>query len=206
MNGLNEIRNEKELIQRIKDGDKEAFSTLFRCYYSDLCMFIHRYIELPTNCESLIQDIFLNIWLKRSQWQPSGTIKSYLCKAARNRAFNYLRHQKIERSFLEQHKYENESEWDLHVQQQYYHDFDNEKEGQEELIAEVKKAVNKLPERMRLIFNLNRDDGLSYPEIAEVLDISVKTVETQMGRALKSIRNQMTDHFCIDSSKLNKNN
>jgi len=195
MNKRKDIDNEAELIHRIKGGDKEAFSTLYHAYYSELCLFIYRYIELPATCESLIQDIFLNIWLKRNQWQPRGTIKAYLCKAARNRAFNYLRHQKIERTYLEIHKNEIEDEWELHVMQQNNPDSDFDQEEQKKLFADIQKAVNNLPERMQLIFNLSRNDGLSHSEIAEILDISVKTVETQMGRALKSIREELSDFF-----------
>ncbi len=195
MNKSRDIFNEAELIRRIRDGDKEAFSVLFRTYYSDLCVFVQRYINLPATCENLIQDLFLNIWLQRSQWHPKGTARSYLYKAAQNRAFDYLRHQKVERICLQHHKVERELEWELYKSGQYHQDSHLDQSVDRKLLADIQKAVNKLPERMKLIFTLNRDEGLSYSEIADVLEVSVKTVEAQMGRALKSLREQLSDFF-----------
>ena len=188
-------KNEDELVRKIRNGDRNAFAGLFRSYYSELCVFIQRYINQPATCENLIQDLFLYLWMHRNQWEPKGTVKAYLFKAAQNRAYDYLRHQKVERISLEHYKIERDIEWEECSSGQHHQETQHEQKVDYELLVAVENAVNKLPVRMKLIFSLSRDDGLSYPEIAEVLNLSVKTVETQMGRALKSLREQLADYF-----------
>ena len=180
---------EQDLILKIRNNDRGAFETLFRRYYTELCHFVQRYVNEPIICEDLIQELFLRLWLHRYQWEPKGSVKAYLYKAARNKAFDYFRHKKIE----------SEIEWETYKLEYLHQESQQEQCIDEDLLAAVQKAVNKLPERMKLIFTLSREDGLSYPEIAEVLDLSVKTVETQMGRALKSLREQLSDYFRIKS-------
>jgi RNA polymerase sigma-70 factor, ECF subfamily len=178
-----------ELILKIKNDEKDAFEALFRRYYSELCHFIQRYINESEICEDLIQELFLRLWLYRIQWEPKGSVKAYLYRAARNKAFDYLRQKKIER----------EIEWETYKRDYFHQESQQELAIDEDLLAAVQCAVNKMPKRMKLIFTLSREDGLSYPEIAEVLDLSVKTVETQIGRALKSLRVQLSDIFRIKS-------
>ena len=91
--------------------------------------------------------------------------------------------------------FEREIEWESLKSDQVHHNSRLDQQIDIELLDAVQKSVNKLPERMKLIFTLSRDEGLSYPEIAEVLDLSVKTVETQMGRAIKSLREQLSDYL-----------
>jgi RNA polymerase sigma-70 factor, ECF subfamily len=176
---------EQELILKIRNDDRDAFETLFRRYYIELCHFVQRYVNEPAICEDLIQELFLRLWLHRNKWELKGSVKAYLYKSAQNKAFDYFRHKKIE----------SEIEWESYKLEYLQQESQQEQVIDEELLAAVHKAVNKLPERMKQIFTLSRDDGLSYPEIADVLELSVKTVETQMGRALKSLRQQLSDYF-----------
>ncbi len=186
---------ESHIVQRIQEGDKEAFSDIYLTYYPDLCVFVERLIKSPPICENLVQDLFFKIWLQRTTWNPKGTVRSYLYKAARNRAYDYLKHQKFERSYLERYKMQQEIEWESRKSETFYPNSHSEPEANRELIEDVQKAIDKLPDRMKLIFTLSREEGLSYPEIADILSISVKTVETQMGRALRSLRALLSDYF-----------
>lgn len=183
----NHSLNDSELIQRIQFGDKEAFSQLYQTYFFNLCEFAYRYVKMPSVCEELVQDLFLNIWMMREQWEPEGSIRPYLYKSIKNRAFDYLKHQKVERKYLDWRKMEQELDsrqrtLSLHQEEQ-------------ELAEAIEDAIAQLPDRRQEIFLLSREDGLTYREIAEVLDISVKTVETQMGRSLKTLRKLLSEYL-----------
>lgn len=189
---------ENWLIKRIKSGDKDAFAELYQKHYSELCNFIFNYVEAEAICEELVQDLFLKVWNSRNRFNPEFGLKSYLYKAARNIALDYLRHRKTEKKYLNIHKIERENEWRSQKLKQTEVILQNASssvlKGQE-LSEIVEVAIEQLPESRRIIFLLSREDGLTYSEIASVLDISVKTVETQMGRSLKTLRSVLSEHI-----------
>jgi RNA polymerase sigma-70 factor (ECF subfamily) len=162
-------------IQRIRQGDQAAFESLFRAFAPGLCAFLGRYVESRSVAEDLVQDLFLTLWQKRGEMEITGTVDSYLFGAARNRALNYLRHQRVADRFrttvLERAEPVGFSE-----------------EGEILEMLEVQEAVETLPPRCRLIFTLHHHQGLTYADIATSLGLSVKTVDTQMGRALRALR------------------
>lgn len=186
-------RSDEELVQRIRRGEKEAFETLYRAYFFDLCEFTYRYVRLPAVCEEIVQDLFLNIWRRRDNLSPKGSIRSYLYKSARNGALDYLKHLEVQREYLKNYKLEKQLEWEL-LKLESAAGILEEEEGVE-LSEAVRSAIASLPDQRRTIFLLSREDGLTYREIAEVLDISVKTVETQMGRALATLRTLLAEYF-----------
>lgn len=191
------FRNDLNLISRIQAGDKEAFAKLYRAYFISLCEFVHKYVDMPAVCEELVQDLFLNIWRKRDKWDPKGTPRSYLYKGARNRALDYLKHLEVERDYLEYHKIEREEEWES-LREESHQMMQPETltpVSDQLLIEAVDHAIGQLPVRRKLIFLMSREDGLTYREIADVLGISVKTVETQMGRSLKTLRSLLSEHI-----------
>ncbi|MBC8185284.1 RNA polymerase sigma-70 factor [candidate division KSB1 bacterium] len=165
-------------IESIQNGDASVFETLFRTYYASLCGFVYQYTKSTEAAEEIVQNIFLKIWENHEKWKPHGTIKSYLYKAAKNHSLNYLKHQTRKQKIFD-------SEAVVEIQSDITPA--DELHGRE-LHKAVSYAVNKLPEKCRLIFNLNRQEGMTYTDIADNLDISIKTVETQMGRALKTLR------------------
>lgn len=175
------ISDEEELIQRLSQHDRNAFEQIFRTYYSDLCKFCMKYVRDEQVAEEIVQEVFINIWERRSNLTITTSIKSYLFTAIRNRSFNYLKLQlpkeqkKVDLEglgFLEEDSREQEMIMD-------------------ELKAYVHEAVESLPNKCRIIFNLSRNAGMTYKEIAEELDISVKTVENQIGLALKKLRENL---------------
>ena len=173
-----------ENLQKIKSGDSEAFEVLFRACFQPLVNFIYRFVKDIEIAENLTQEIFLAIWKNRTGINPDLDFKIYLFRAARNKALNHLKKQKIENHLR--------LEIDLHSRRPKtpYDDL-----NEAELSEAIATGVENLPDKCRLIFAMNRFDGLTYKEISETLNISIKTVETQMGRALKSLRKSLIHCF-----------
>lgn len=170
--------SDSALVGRIREGDEIAFELLFRSYYLRLCRFTLYLIRDFSDSEQLVQDVFLNVWQMRAHWSPRGTVRSYLYRAARNQALNYLRHKQIAGSIEDI-----ESQSAEIAQAGLEEDYERK-----ELAVAVQQATELLPPQCRLVFALHRQDGLTYSEIADVLGISTKTVETHIGRALKTLR------------------
>ena len=173
------MNNDSELMEKISQGHEESFATLFDCYYPSLCFYTNKYIHDLDESRSLIQEIFIDIWIKRNRLKINQSVKAYLFKSAHNKARDYLKHKAIEL------KYENE-----HPFAEAVNDPDLIEEA--ELNARINKAINELPEKCREIFILCRFEELRYSEIANRLEISVKTVEMQMGIALKKLRTKLS--------------
>lgn len=168
-----------ELVRRIRGGDERALETVFRAHFAGMASFVQRFVRSPDVAEELVQDIFLKLWTKREQLSDIESFRTYLFRAARNQALNWLRRQKLERRWQEEHAGDDEASASPLA---------DEEAAEQELSAAVQEAINRLPPRCREVFLLSRDGGLTYAEIANTLGISVKTVETQMGRALKALR------------------
>ena len=175
-----QVRTESEWVRKIRTGDGEAFERLFSLYCQPLIHFVRRYVQDTSIAENLVQDVFLAIWVNRSQLDPALNIKTYLYTAARNQALKHLRHSDVERRSAEE------------VTLAFSRQKTPEGEWQEkEIAASVYQAIEALPEKCRILFSMNRFDHLTYAEMAEIQHISIKTVETQMGRALKFLRNRL---------------
>ena len=136
--------------------------------------------------EEVIQDLFLHLWERRHEWEPAVPLNIYLFRAARNRAIDYLRHQRVETEFQQR------------VAQRRDEGFEprpplrgDEAAQGAELEDAIERAVSALPPRCQEVFRLNRYHYLSYAEVAEVMQISTKTVEVQMGRALTARRRRL---------------
>jgi len=175
--------DEKSLLPKLLDGDEKAFEAIFRFYYTKLVWFVYKYLKSKDASEEVVQDLFLAIWEKRSTLNITTSLKAYLYTSARNRSFNYLkRHANLNVS-LEEHEYRAVAE--------------NQEADVSVNYSETKKAINDalalLPAQCRKIFEMSRNELLTYKEIADVLGLSIKTVETQMGRALKSMRNNLKE-------------
>lgn len=185
---MNEYKyNDKEdsdLIDAVQRGDKNAFARVYRLYFSELCDFTFYITRNKEVAKELVQDTFLIIWEQREHWQPKGSIRSYLFRAAKNRSLDYLKHVKVEREWQKTHQ------MDLRVV-----DADEEAVTQAELAAAIDKSVDELPEKCRIIFIMNRNQGFTYGEIAEIQGISQKTVETQIGRALKKLKESLVRYL-----------
>lgn len=178
--------NEPELIERIKQGDIHAFEMLFKTYYVSLCNFCNKIVKDPDVAEEIVQDFFARFWDKRYFTDVNTSAKSYLFRSVYNNSFKYLRHKKI---ILEHENYSLNNNDNFQLP-------DNLVEiGEMQHI--IKVTLLKLPERTREIFELNRNKGLKYQEIAEKLDISVKTVEAHITSVLKTLRTNLKDYLIV---------
>ena len=171
----------KDNISHIKFGNESAFNKLFDEYYKPLCFFCNSYILDFDKARSLVQEVFVEIWIKKEKLKISTSIKNYLYTAVKNKSIDYLRTQKTNiqiSDFIEEK---------LKIP---FRDLVQEAEIKNKL----NKGIDELPEKCREIFLLCRFEGLKYKEIAEKLNISVKTVEMQMGIALKRLRSKLSDY------------
>lgn len=178
------IIRDNKWVEGINRGDIKSFEAIYKCYYSQLFYFLKRYLDSESTIEDIIQNVFFNIWQKRTTLEPIGTLKSYLYTAVRNHALTQLESEK---------KYERIAEEIIDVtdsdDEEIYPSFKIE-----ELREAYQKAVAKLPKKRRHIFLMHRQDNLTYKEISEVLNISIKTVETQMSRSLKFLAESLSDY------------
>lgn len=171
-------------VKRIKVGDSIAFKELFFAYCQPLVRFALRFVKDVTAAEDVVQDVFLKIWLNRQQLNPNFNIKSYLFVAVKNQALKLQRQQSIRHQ-------------GSRIMRLSHQNIPTPEEtlNTKEIETTVFQALKELPDRCRLIFSMNRFDGLTYAEIAEILDLSIKTIETQMGRALKHLRDKLGQYL-----------
>lgn len=171
---------DRDLLERLRRGDSAAFDAIFRTWYASLVGMAERMLGRRAVAEEIVQDVMLELWRRRETLAAEGSPQAYLFQSTRNRVLNHLRHVKVEQRG-EPHIVASASSGprvDAAV-------------AAEELEAAVTRAVAELPDRCREVFELSRVHGLRYAEIAETLGVSVKTVEAQMGKALRLLRERL---------------
>lgn len=174
------LTDEREIFGWIKKGDEKAFESLFHKYYGLLCAYATRIVIDKDTAEEIVQDFFVKIWEKREQLSVETSVKNYLYQSVKNHCVNYIQHNKIKLKYARVAAEESE---DL-VAEEF--DF-----PEPDLFEKIEICIGGLPEKRREIFRLSRRDGLKYHQIAEKLQISVKTVETQMSLAFKTLRENL---------------
>lgn len=167
-----------DLQQRIAlHGDQTAYKELYLVFYKPLMQFAYSFVRSYENSEEIVSDVFLNIWKKRETLTKVQNLKLYLFVSTKNTALNYLRSQK--KPLLQAEQYQ------VQLQSIY---FDPERLMiTEEMVNRVQAAIRKLPPRCQLIFKLVKEDGLKYREVAELLNLSLKTVENQVTTATRRL-------------------
>ncbi len=176
-------------IDKIEAEDAVAFESLFKTHYAKLCFYANTIIGNLAVSEEIIADLFTEIWEKRTQIQFSSSTKAYLYKSAYNRCLNYIKHAKIESAYVE-YLLKNESKNFFSEMPSYAYD-------EKEISKEITAAIDKLPEKCKAIFLLSRVQNKKYHEIANMLELSPKTVENQMAIALKKLRQMLMHLFTI---------
>ncbi|HAQ19339.1 MAG TPA: RNA polymerase sigma-70 factor [Prolixibacteraceae bacterium] len=174
--------DDKELYLKFKEGDEWAFQSLFRKYYSAMCHFARQFLNDSELAEETVQDMFVKIWEKRETLNIETSVKHYLFRSIRNKCLNQIQHEKIKKQYAGM------------VLESSHQDIDPEHYYIEVgLIQRIEQSIDALPPKRKEIFRLSREQGMKYKEIADTLNISIKTVEAQMGLALKHLRHELKD-------------
>lgn len=168
------------LLKRIQNDDAQAFDQLFMAYYPGLMRYCKMLLPYPSDeAEEALLDVFFKVWQQRKQLNIHSSLSSFLYTAVKNRVHDYYRKKKLKVYDLEGVA---ENEADAHYllpdQQLVY----------KELQENIEQLISSLPERSQLIFRMNREDDLTYEEIASLLNISINSVKTQMYRAIKFLK------------------
>ncbi len=166
-----------------------AFEIFFKKYFSSLCSYSQTKFGFDIDLsKEVVHAGFIKLWESRQTLRDDLSIIAYLHKIITNSCIDILRHQQVK---LKHEKYVLQSNCD----RVSHHGFNNP--DNKYLADDVNKAVSALPEQMRKIFELSRYEGLKYAEIASHLNISIKTVETQMSRALVKLRKSLSDYLSL---------
>jgi len=170
-------QNYTELFAKIKNDDIKAYESVYRIFYVKLCRYLSNFCSEKTIVEDIVQDVLINLWAKRKGIEINTSLESYLYKAAYFSFLDYYRKHKRINENLEQIRYAlvNEVEHET-------------TENKEKQVKVLHTAIETLPSKCKEILLLNKYEGYRYKEIAEHLNLSVKTVENQMGRAFSIIR------------------
>lgn len=171
---------DSHLAARIRAGDRAAFKELFLEYYEALCRYAYRYVGAQDVAEDLVQDVFFDLWNRRETWHPKHSLRAFLYGAVRNQTLNYQRRTRA-------HARGDDAIGGLLSLEDPEETF---RYGELSRVAE--QAIRELPPRCRHMFMLSREHELTYAEIAAATGVSIKTVETQMGRALQHLRDRLS--------------
>jgi RNA polymerase sigma-70 factor (family 1) len=175
------------LLKKIAEGDELAFRQLFHCYHQRLLHFAFSLIKTREAAEEIVEDVFIRIWKNRAALPGIQNLKIYLYTATKNTSLNYLSKKALENI--------TDPFDDLNVTLQDTAISPEQIMITNEIFNNIREAVESLPPRCKMIFKLVREDGLKYKEVAEILNISVNTIETQMTIALKRIAEAVRKDF-----------
>ena len=179
--------NESQLISQLQRQDESAFEQVFKSHYKNLHAYAFTMLKDEMAAEEMVQNVFYKLWERNQSITISGSIAAYLYRAVNNESLNYLKHLKVrsEHHLFVSHRAEpGQGSASSRIQLR-------------ELQEKLKDALNELPEQCRTVFQLSRFEELRYREIADKLNISVKTVENHMGKALKILRTKLVDFLVI---------
>jgi RNA polymerase sigma-70 factor (ECF subfamily) len=172
--------SDRALVGRLIRGDERAFDEIFRAWYTPLVRAADVMLRERAVAEEVVQEVMLELWRRRDRLDPGGSAQAYLFQATRNRALNHLRHRQVQRrsaTHLAGDEARDASAPSRLVAQ--------------EIDAALRGALDELTPRCREVFELSRVHGLKYGEIADTLGVSVKAVEAQMGKALRTLRERL---------------
>src|SRR6266571_7935195 len=170
---------ERAWADRIRAGHMDAFEALYRMYWERLYAFAFRYLRSQQDAEDAVQEVFFRIWRGRAEWVPAGAVRNYVYVAVRNAARDRLERAAVARR------------WGGHVGQVATVAAIQSELEAAELVAAVQRALDELPPKRSAVCKLRLIDELSYAQIADRLGIREKTVETQLARGLKFLRERM---------------
>lgn len=176
------LEEDKALLALVKEGRMKAFNALFRKYYQPLCAYAHRYV-VREDLEEIVQDLFLWLWKHREEVEIHTSLHVYLFRAVHTRCLN-----RIERNAAKRRV--ETSYWEKYAGHCSIEDYQTD-----ELITRIHEAIRKLPESYRQAFVQHRFNDKSYKEIAQELNVSAKTVDYRIQKALKLLREDLKEYL-----------
>lgn len=169
-------------------SDIKSYEELFRTHYGNLCSYANKYVEDLDAAEEIVQEVFVKLWENRNTIEINTNFQSYIFRAVRNSCLNLIKHINIR----EEYKAYNQQELERNQQNL------EEEIHASELETRIREAIEQLPAERRKVFIMSRYEGLKYREIAEKLNISDKTVENQMGKAIKFMKEKISKYLIIN--------
>lgn len=173
---------EQILLGKLADGDTGAFTAIFEAYYKDLVMFAFTFTKNSNNAEEIVQEVFVRLWENRSDVRQYGSLKSFLLKSIQNLCIDEIRHRKVREDYA----------GDSEIHQLYINDTEDYI-LYTDLQNRLDDLLAQMPDEMAQTFRMNRFDGLKYQEIAQQLKVSLRTVESRIGKALQILRQALKD-------------
>ncbi|MGE0078402.1 MAG: RNA polymerase sigma-70 factor [Bacteroidales bacterium] len=179
--------SDQNILVGLRNGDEQVFEGIFRTYYERLCNYANTILNDMDEAEEMVQGAFLTVWEKHETIEIHTSVKSYLYRAVHNSCLNRVKHYKVQKVHGEEFKNRSDILLD---------DASQDLIGTE-LDSLVAHAIDSLPQQCKQVFKLSRFESLTYAEIAEQLNISVKTVENHMAKALKTLREKLKDYLPV---------
>ena len=176
---------ERSMAPLVFNGEAETFEKLFKTHFKSLYAYAFTIVKEEMAAEEMVQNVFFKIWEKKAGLDILSPALPYLYKSVYHESLNYLKHQKVKAAY--------------HAHTVYLMKNETEQASKKIMLSELEQQINKalseLPEQCRTIFQMSRFEELKYQEIADKLGLSIKTVENQMGKALKILRLKLVDYL-----------
>lgn len=179
---------EKNLIEGIRSGDEHAFEKVFLKYYALLSSVAADYVGSYDTGKEIAHEVLISLWVRGTDWNPVGPLKPYLYQAVIKASMTVMKKESRRRNMMERYSV---------MLDQTENNLDRQMD-ENELKSNLWSVVRKLPQKRYMVFLLHKRYELSYKEIAQIMDISIKTVENQMGSALKYIRKELLRNYLED--------
>ncbi|HEX2921287.1 MAG TPA: RNA polymerase sigma-70 factor [Bacteroidales bacterium] len=177
------MTSDKERIRRIRGGDVKEFESLFRSSYPSLVRYAKVLVKDHDTAEEIVQDLFVRLWQNKNDLLIDSSLTGYLFRSVHNRCLHHINHLKVVEKYNEEMSQKQPESPESPADILNY----------AELQGKIARILEKLPERCGQIFFMNRFEGLKYAEIAQKLSVSIKTVEANMGKALKEFRKELAE-------------
>ncbi|OFX17587.1 MAG: hypothetical protein A2033_04625 [Bacteroidetes bacterium GWA2_31_9] len=171
----------------IEKLDKNSFEILFKQYFSVLCQFARKYVRDLDTSKEIVHDCFVSFWDKRDTIDLSKPVKTYLFTSVHNRCLNHIRNNK---------KFDQNVE-NFELLDLSHHHIASDSLVEQEISSQINNAIESLPEKCKEIFKMSRFEEMKYKEIAEKLNLSIKTVEAQMSKALQVMRTSLSEFISV---------
>lgn len=186
--------DDKKLLEEFRKENLEAFELFFRTNQPQLVSFANRFLDDWETARDIVQEIFLHLWENKEKLDITVSLRSYLYSAVKNQCVNTIKHKVVEQKYSSSVAAQFK-EMEINYYQATEESF--QKMSATELANKIEQSISTLPEQCRLTFELSRNKGMKSADIAKKMDVSVRTVETQIYRALKVLKESLKDYLSI---------